>query len=1142
MNFVHLHTHSDYSTLDGALKIKTIVSMAKEMNLPAVALTDHGNMFGAVELFNQAKKAGIKPIIGCEMYVARGSRRDHLSIKTTEGKNFHLVLLASNEKGYHNLMKLTSKGYLEGYYYKPRVDKELLRECNEGLIATSACINGEAAIAARVHGFEKAKEIALEYADIFPDRFYLEMQRHGLPEEDIVNEIFIRISRETGIPLVCSNDAHYAIREHAEAHDALLCIGTGSNISDTKRLKYANDEFYYKSPEEMAELFKDIPEALENTVKIAEQCNFKLKTGKYHLPKFPIPENAGTDDPDRYLDMLVHEGLKKRFGEDINNKYTERAEYELSVIKKMGFSGYFLITQDFVKWAKNEDIPVGPGRGSAAGSLVAYSLGITNIDPLPFDLLFERFLNPERITMPDIDIDFCYERRIEVINHIKDEYGEDNVTQIITFGRMQAKAVVRDVARVMGMDYATGDRFAKAIPPEAKNLKDAEKINKDLREYIQESAATKKLWEISNVLEGMNRQVGIHAAGVVIAPDNLLNYIPLYKSAKNDITSQYDMGCLEQVGMLKVDFLGLRTLTVIKHTLDLLKQRGIELDIDNITFDDPKVYHLFSEGRTFGLFQFESSGMREHLKKLQPTCIEDLIAMNALYRPGPMANIPTFIKCKHGEKVNYLDSKMEPILKTTYGVIVYQEQVMKIASTIAGLSLAKADTLRRAMGKKKRSVMEKMRSEFIEGAKENDVNEKIANEIYDLLIKFASYGFNKSHSAAYAYIAYQTGYLKAYFPAEFMAANLTSERGEIKRVVELVSEAKKLDIEVIPPDVNTGTEYFSVIDGKITYGLSALKSIGGKAAAEIVRAREEGEPFTSIFDLTSRMDLRVVNRKTLEALIYAGAMDSLEGNRSQKFHAIDIALKYGQRFQEEKEAAQVSLFGAATGQVVMNEPVLEEIPEWNEQMKLEKEKEFIGFYLTGHPLEPFRDELEAISNEYYLDDKEAQMPEIIRVGGIISDFILRYDKNNNQYAKFHFESLTHEFDVLAFKSFAQYKDLLQEDSKIYLEGNLKIDSKRDQLPTLFLNYALPLSDVRESKIRSVHLRIQNDEEFERKLTELKTFISKYLGNKTLYVHISYPKTNEPEKIIKAGVGINAARELVQKMREIVGQANIWLSE
>lgn len=1151
-NFVHLHTHSDYSTLDGALKISTIIEMARKMQLPAVALTDHGNMFGAVELFNTAKKAGIKPIIGCEIYVANGSRFERHSNKSEEANYFHLVLLATDKEGYRNLIKLSSLGYLEGFYYKPRVDKELLRQYNAGLIATSACLKGEVAATAKVHGFERARDIALEYAQIFPQRFYLEIQRHGLDDEAIVNEILIRIARETAIPLVCSNDAHYAKREHAEAHDALLCIGTASNISDVNRMRYANDQFYYKSPEEMAELFADIPEALENTVIIAEQCNFTLKTDEYHLPSFPIPDHAGTRDPDEYLEMLVHTGLKKRFGEHHDPAYSERADYELSVIKKMGFSGYFLITQDFVQWAKNNNIPVGPGRGSAAGSLVAYALGITNINPLQFDLLFERFLNPDRITMPDIDIDFCYERRGEVIDYIKERYGRDSVTQIITFGRMKARAVVRDVARVMGLDYATGDRFAKAIPENIKIEKDekdkgvteltkAREMNRDLDALIRENPTHEKLWEISLVLEGMNRQVGIHAAGVVIAPGNLLDYIPLQKTSKDDITSQYDMGCLEQVGMLKVDFLGLRTLTVIKHTLDLLKQRGIDIDIDNIPLDDMNVYKLFGEGRTFGLFQFESGGMREYLQKLQPTCIEDLVAMNALYRPGPMDNIRTFINCKYGEKVKYLDPQMEPILKTTYGVIVYQEQVMKIASTIAGLSLGKADTLRRAMGKKKKEVMEKMRAEFIAGAKQNGISEKTANAIYDLLMKFASYGFNKSHSVAYAYIAYQTGYLKAYYPAEFMAANLTSERGEIKRVVELVAEAKKLDLDIIPPDVNTCTEFFSVLNTKITYGLAALKGIGEKAAAEIARVRREDGPYKSIFDLTSHVDLRIVNRKTLEALIYAGAMDSLEGNRCQKFYAIDNALKYGQRVQDEKQAAQVSLFGISDSQSVLTEPTLEPFAEWNEQTKLEKEKEYIGFYLTGHPLEPYRDELEAVSNEYSLDDEDMKTPDMIRVGGIITNFAIRYDQKNKPYAKFRLESLTHEFEVLAFKAYETYKELLVANAHIYLEGNLKIDKERNQLPTIFLNTAAPLQDLREQKIRALHLRLRNDENFEHNLNKIKKLVPAYPGNKALYIHISYPQGGEAEKIIRARSGSNAAPQILQKLRAIVGQTNVWLS-
>jgi DNA polymerase III subunit alpha len=1139
-NFVHLHTHSDYSTLDGAQKIKTIVKKAKEMGLPAVALTDHGNMFGAIELANAAKRANIKPIFGCEVYISRGSHLDRINIKDEEGKYFHLVLLAMNETGYKNLMKLSSIGYLDGFYYKPRVDKELLRTYSEGLIACSACIKGEAAVAARVKGFDESRKIALEYRDIFDGRFYLELQRHGLPQEDIVNDIFIKISKETDIPLVCTNDAHYAKQEHFEAHDALLCIGTASNISDEHRMRYANDQFYYKSPEEMAELFKDVPEALENTVKIAEQCDFFPELDKYHLPTFPIPQEAKTQDPDIYLDILVKKGLEKRFKENVTQEHIERADFEISVIKKMGFSGYFLITQDFVQWAKDNDIPVGPGRGSAAGSLVAYALGITNINPLEFDLLFERFLNPDRITMPDIDIDFCYERRGEVIDYIKDRYGEDSVTQIITFGRMKAKAVVRDIARVMGMDYASGDRFAKAIPVEAKNLEEAEKLNKDLRALIQESSANKKLWEMSKVLEGMNRQVGIHAAGVVIAPDDLLNYIPLFKSTKGDITTQYDMGCLEQVGMLKVDFLGLRTLTVIKHTLDLLKERGIEVDIDNIPMDDPRVFSLFSDARTFGLFQFESGGMREYLKKLRPTQIEDLVAMNALYRPGPMENIPVYIKRKHGEVVTYVHPLMEEILKSTYGIIVYQEQVMKIASRVAGLSLAKADTLRRAMGKKKQDVMEKMRAEFIEGAKNNEVDENVANDIYDLLMKFANYGFNKSHSVAYAYIAYQTGYLKAHYPAEFMAANLTSERGEIKRVVELVNEAKKLDIEVLPPDVNTSTAYFSVLDKEITYGLSALKSIGEKAAIEISKARNEGEAFVSIFDFASRVDQRAVNRKTFEALIYAGAMDSLEGNRSQKFKAIDLALKYGQRYQDEKLAAQVSLFGASNGQIVINEPDLEDLPDWDKQLKLEKEKEFIGFYLTGHPLEPFRDELEAVSNENLISEEGAILPETLRVGGMITNFAIAYDKKNNQYARFQFESLTHEFTVLAFKSFEKFRDLLKEDSKLYIEGTLKVDNDRDQQATVFLNHAMPLSELRETKIRMVEVRLKKDENFDSNLNKLKSIIQKYPGNKVLIIHLAFLEEDKKDEKIKVGYGINGAREMIQQLRKFLGQTNVWL--
>ena len=1141
-NFVHLHTHSDYSTLDGAQKVSTIVKNAKEMGFPAVAITDHGNMFMSIELANQAKKHDIKPIYGCELYIAQGSRHDRISIREDEGKYFHLVVLAMNETGYKNMIRLSSYGYLEGFYYKPRVDKELLRKYSEGIIACSACIKGEAAVAARKKGYDEAKEIALEYNEIFNGRFYLELQRHGMVEEDIVNDAFIKISQETGIPLICTNDAHYAKREHYEAHDALLCIGTGNNISDEHRMRYANDQFYYKSYEEMAELFKDVPEALENTVKIADLCNFHPLPEKtvYHLPNFPIPKNAGADNADDYLRILVYKGLREKISQELSDEVKERADYELSVIKKMGFPGYFLITQDFVRWAKDNDIPVGPGRGSAAGSIVAYALDITTINPLDYDLLFERFLNPERVTMPDIDIDFCYERRPEVIDYIKDFYGEDSVTQIITFGRMKAKAVVRDIARVMGMPYSVGDQFAKAIPEGAKKLKDAEELNKDLETLIHENEDYEKLWEMSNVLEGMNRQVGIHAAGVVIAPDDLMNYLPLFKSTRGDVTTQYDMGCLEQVGMLKVDFLGLRTLTVMKHTLDLLKMRGIEFDINKIPLDDEAVFKLFSEGKTFGLFQFESGGMREYLKQLKPTMLDDLVAMNALYRPGPMENIPMYIRRKHGkEKIEYLHPLLEPILKTTNGIIVYQEQVMRVASDVAGFPLSKADMLRRAMGKKKLEVMEKMGAEFINGCKKSGLKEATAKELYELLIKFANYGFNKSHSVAYAYIAYQTGYLKAYYPAEFMAANLTSERGEIKRVVELVNEAKNIDIKVMPPNVNTSTAYFSVLDGDITYGLSALKSIGEKAAAEIARARKEGEEFKSIFDLASRVDLRTVNRKTFEALIYAGAMDELEGNRSQKFKAIDLAIKYGQRFQEEKQAAQVSLFGGATGQVVINEPALENLPDWDKQEKLEKEKEFIGFYLTGHPLEKYRDELEAFSNEKVLEDLSGPLPEKIKIGGLIKSFMVGYDKKNKPYARFQLESLNNQLTVLAFRSFNDHKELLKEDSRIFIEGALKIDRERDNQITVFMNSAMPLSNLREKMIKTVHVRFTQDDGFDVKQNKIKDIIKQYPGNKRLYLHLAYTDERDPVSFV-AGFGINGAPEMIDKLREVLGNNNVWL--
>ena len=903
--FVHLHNHSDYSLLDGAQRIDQLVGTIDELNMDAVALTEHGNMFSVVPYYKQAKKAGIKPIIGCEIYVATGSRFDKHQKPGGGWGNNHLILLAQNFTGYKNLMKLVTAGYLEGFYYRPRIDKQLLREYNEGLICLSGCLKGEVPEKMLNGDYEGARNAAIEYSEIFGDRYFLEIQNHGIPEEEANIQNMKKLSSDLGLPLVCTNDAHYCKQSHSEAHDIHICLGTGKERSDPNRLRYATPEFYFKTQDEMHHLFKGFPQAIENTRRIADSIDLSLPMGESHLPNFPIPKSANTADPDEYLRSLTNTGATNHYGE-ISPEIRNRIDHELNVIKNMGFAGYFLITADFVKYAKESKIPVGPGRGSAAGSIVSYALGITSIDPLKHDLLFERFLNPDRISMPDIDIDFCIERRGEVIDYIKDQYGDSSVTQIITFGKMKAKQVVRDVGRVMGYSFSDVDKIAKAIPNEL-NITLDKALEKSPELSDMADGDYKELMEHSKVLEGMNRHASIHAAGVVIAPGELTDYVPLYKSNTDDVTSQYDMKGLEELGLLKMDFLGLRNLTVIDKAIKLIEANGESLDIEKLSFENSEVYKLFSKGHTIGVFQFESSGMREFLKKLQPTVLEDLIAMNALYRPGPMSNIDDFISRKHGKKkIAYPHPLMEPILKETYGIIVYQEQVMQIAHEIAGFTLAEADIMRRAMGKKIKSLMDELSIKFVSGAERRGIQKKKAEEIFSLIEKFAQYGFNKSHSTAYAYVAYQTAWLKVRFPAEFMSANLTSEMGSIDRIVVLINECKKMGIEVRPPDINVSFEDFRPIDNKtISYGLNAIKNVGTKALETIIKERISRGPYKNIFDICSRVEQQKVNKRVLESLVYSGSMDSLEGSRSQNLDAVDIAIKYGQKIQQEVDKNQV---------------------------------------------------------------------------------------------------------------------------------------------------------------------------------------------------------------------------------------------
>jgi len=1142
--FVHLHNHSDYSLLDGAQTVQTLVNTIDDLGMDSVALTEHGNMFSVIPYYKAAKKAGIKPIIGCETYVSVGSRFEKKPRADGGWGNNHLVLLAQNYKGYQNLMKLVTFGYLDGFYYRPRVDIDLLKEHNEGIICLSGCLKGEVTEKMLKDDWDGAKEAALRFAEIFENRFYLEVQNHGIPDEAQNIQNMKKLAGELNLPLVCTNDAHYAKHEHWEAHDVHICLGTGKDRDDPNRLRYATPEFYFKTQDQMYEMFKDVPNAIENTRKIADSIDIELPMGDYHLPNFPIPEDASDKDPDTYLQKLCETGVQNQYG-DIKPELRSRLDHELKVIKKMGFAGYFLITADFVKYAKDNDIPVGPGRGSAAGSLVSYSLGITTIDPMRHNLLFERFLNPDRISMPDIDIDFCIERRGEVIDYIKDQYGEKSVTQIITFGKMKARQVIRDVGRVLGYSFGEIDRLAKLIPTTLNiTLEDALKQSPDLREAGE--GQYKDVIEYSKVLEGMNRHASTHAAGVVIAPGDLTDFVPLYRSPQGDVTSQYDMKGLETLGLLKLDFLGLRNLTVIDNALKLLKERGENIDIEKIPMDDAKVYKIFAKGLTIGVFQFESSGMREFLKKLKPTVIEDLIAMNALYRPGPMENIDDFISRKHGKKkIEYAHPVMEAILEETYGIIVYQEQVMQIAHEVAGFTLAEADIMRRAVGKKIKKLMDELKVKFIDGALEkHNISKKKGKEIYELIEKFAEYGFNKSHSTAYAYVAYQTAWLKTHYPAEFMSANLTSEMSNIDRVVILINECRKLKIEVDPPDVNISSTNFRPVNHKtISFGLNAIKNVGTKALDQIVESRDKHGKFDSLFDFTANVSLKSVNRKVLESLNMAGALDGLEGNRAQKYAVIETALKYGQTIQENKARNQVDLFGAssANGQDTSMVPSLPQAEEWSEAQLLEKEKEVLGMYLSGHPLLKYAEDLEEFSNFDFTDNVEQPNGSKVRIGGSICDVKMHFDRKNNQMAFFKLDCLGGQAEILAFSdTFAKYKDLIKNDSVVFISGKPTDETDFSELK-MIADDIVNVEKAREIYSKNVNIRIEPDQMSPTDVDALLNMAKEHVGGCGLMFHMASERGKQ-QRIYAHNVKVSAHSSFLKKLRDTYGKQNVWVSD
>ncbi|MBW3564551.1 MAG: DNA polymerase III subunit alpha [Acidobacteria bacterium] len=1056
MSFVHLHQHTQYSLLDGASRPAALAARVAELGMPACAITDHGNLFGAVEFYEAMVAVGVKPIIGCETYMAFGSRLERLGQENQQadaGSNNHLILLARNETGYRNLVKLVSAGFLEGFYYKPRIDKELLDRHREGLICLSSCLKGEVSQALASDDYERAKKAALEYKEILgADNFFLEIQDHGIPDQQKIIPMMARLGKETGLQLVATNDSHYLHRDDSFAHEVLLAIGTGKSLDDERRMRFHSDDFFIKGPDEMKEVFSAYPQAIENTLAIADRIDLELEASGHHLPEFPVPEGYDIDSYfvetvqrglDRRLEQMRPPGAEWRKAHPVEH-YQDRIDKEIGIIRNMGFQGYFLIVWDFIRFAKEAKIPVGPGRGSAAGSLVAYALEITNVDPLDFELLFERFLNPERISMPDIDIDFCMNQRGRVIEYVRDKYGAENVAQIITFGTMAARSVVRDVGRVLGVPYAVVDKIAKMIPMGETTLSEARESVPMLSEAIRNDDQIGQLIDIAERLEGLTRHAGMHAAGVVITPKPVTDYVPLYRTNRDEIVTQFDMRVVEKMGLLKMDFLGLRTLTVIDQAIRTVKlQDGIEIDIDAIPLDDPEVYRIFQEGRTKGVFQFESGGMVDLLRRVRPEKFEDLAALNALYRPGALdaGMVDEFVKRKTGKsKARFVVPVMKEILEETYGVIVYQEQVMEIAREVAGFSLGEADLLRKAMGKKKKEIMEEQREKFVAGAKARGYPEEKATEIFNFIEPFARYGFNKSHSVAYALIAYQTAWLKAHHPRHFMAALMSSEMDKTDSVVKFMGEAASLGISVLPPDVNESNEAFTVVGGDVRFGLAAVKGVGLGAVESILQARREQGRFESLLEFCEAVDLRACNKRVVEALIKSGSFDGFGEPRRSLFEKLERVTEQALRSREEKAMGQTSLFGGVPV-ATPRRSVEDQTPEWPDEEKLQFEKETLGFYITGHPLDKFTAELETFATASTAD-LHTHLDETVNLGGMVSQLKkTRIKKGRNEgklMARMVLDDQHGEVDVVVFSElFEKVERWLEDGVAVLITANVK---------------------------------------------------------------------------------------------------------
>ena len=1137
-DFVHLHLHTQYSLLDGACQLETLIAKLKEYRMGACAITDHGNMFGAIEFYDLAMRSGIKPIIGSEVYIAPDSRFEKSS-RGIQDASYHLILLAKNEAGYKNLMKLVSCGFLEGFYYRPRIDKEILAEYSKGLICTSACLKGEIPHLINTGLIDQARKVVDEYKSIFgKDNFYLEIQDNLIPEQDKVNEEIIKIARDMDIGLVATNDVHYIEREHSKAHEVLLCIQTQTTMDDPNRMKFQTEEFYFKSKEEMSRTIAGIaPEAIRNTMIIAEKCNLELDFKKHHLPNYHVPEGHTREG---YLRELVYEGLKKRYPEE-DAVVRARVDHELRVIEKFGYPSYFLIAWDFVNYAKQNGIPVGPGRGSAAGSVVSYALGITNIDPLRYDLLFERFLNPERISLPDIDIDFCYERRSEVIDYVVKKYSKENVAQIITFGTMMARAAIRDTGRALGIAYADVDKIAKLVPTELGiTLAQAMEQEPELKALYKNDPKITELIDVSMVLEGLTRHASTHAAGIVISEQPLVNYVPLYKIQEGQITTAYPMTSLEKIGLLKMDMLGLRTLTVISEAVKIIKRtRDIDLDLDNISVDDKNTYKLLANAASAGVFQLESSGMRDLLKKLNPEKFEDIIALLALFRPGPIGSgmLDDFMKRKHGEvKFHYDHKLLEPILKETYGVILYQEQVMRIANNLAGFSLAQADNLRRAMAKKTPEVMAEMRSLFVAGCIKNDIDKRSADRIFDQIAFFAGYGFNKSHSTAYALISYRTAYLKANFPVEFMTALLTSEKDNLDKIAQYISEVYRMGIKILPPDINESYSNFTVVGDSIRFGLAAVKNVGAGAIESIIATRKKCDRFKTIYDFTEKIDSRLVNRKVIESLIKCGAMDSLGLFRSQLSAMIDKALDVAGGIQKDRMNGQLSFFDRFEDEESFKKTFQEipNIPEWPESQLLTYEKEMLGLYITKHPLARFENVIRTYSTCSTTDLRGRKDGDEVLLGGIISKTKFTVTKRTNEkMAIVTLEDLDGSVEALIFPAtFLKASALIKPDAVVFMKGRLSL---REEEPKIIVNEVSALESVKMKYTKAISIELLTAGLEMSALDKLKKVLSRYPGAVPAYLKFVKPDGTKAVVTMGNNFLIEPHEGLVRDIEKIFGQ-------